>query len=306
MITVASLLSCTAEKPADVVIPQETNGEKDTSFTGGLQGESSADVPSTVQYSLSLKPERANRSSIILAVPRGFRVDEAEFQWLVNGEPVPGSREFRFSAAETERGDRVQARATVKGKTYQSQIIRVQNTPPKVTDFRILPTVSGSEGFLSVDAKAEDMDGDDVEIRYQWSKNSEPAGTGAQTDSPVRRGDKIILTMTPFDGTDEGLPVVRETEIDNLPPVIDEHTNVTFGAGIYTYQVNAHDPDGDPLSYELLPPVPEGAMISAGTGLLTWTVPPDFTGSKPVTVSVKDSHNAETKHELTMSINLSE
>ena len=55
----------------------------------------------------------------------------------------------------------------------------------------------------------------------------------------------------------------------------------------FAYQVDATDPDGDPLSYEIDAFAQQlGLVIDADTGLITWT--PEAVGTAPVSVRVSD------------------
>jgi RHS repeat-associated protein len=55
----------------------------------------------------------------------------------------------------------------------------------------------------------------------------------------------------------------------------------------YAYQATATDPDGDPLTYALLTPLPHVALDPV-TGLLTWTPTGDQVGNQTLTVQVQD------------------
>ena len=72
----------------------------------------------------------------------------------------------------------------------------------------------------------------------------------------------------------------------NEAPIITSTPITTATVGVlYTYNVNATDPDGDTLAYSLVVK-PSGMTINSATGLIKWT--PTAKGDYPVTVKVSD------------------
>ena len=172
---------------------------------------------------------------------------------------------------------------------------------PKVVKggFRI-ENMNGMD-VLKVVAEGSNKNGDNVSLRFQWTKNGEPAGDG-DTISGFKRGDKIAVKITPFDDQGDGLPKSLTTEIINTPPRIVEHQQTNFDGKVWSYQVKATDADGDPLTYSLKA-APQGMTINSTTGFIKWEVPPEFTGKAPVTVSVTDGHGGEATYNFEVIIN---
>jgi hypothetical protein len=164
-----------------------------------------------------------------------------------------------------------------------------------------MPEVFKPGDVLMVEAQATDIDGDPVSLLYSWTKNDAPAGNAARIAAQVMRGDKIRVSVTPYDGQSYGTPVVLEREMRNSPPSFVEHRNFSFSNGRYSYQVQADDPDGDTLAYSLVAP-PEGMTIDRSTGELVWNVPPDFKGNRPVTISADDGHGGIAQYTIIISI----
>jgi hypothetical protein len=144
--------------------------------------------------------------------------------------------------------------------------------------------------ILTVVAEATDKDGDEVTFAYEWTINGESAGNG-EFITGFKKGDKISVKITPFDGKEYGHSRILNTEINNTPPKITAHKDYKFDGVTYSYQVRAYDPDGDALTYELKTG-PPGMTISS-TGLITWTVPSGFSGKAPASVSVSDGKGGE-------------
>lgn len=73
------------------------------------------------------------------------------------------------------------------------------------------------------------------------------------------------------------------TQLPNRPPVIDSIANfVALVDEPYEYDVSAYDPEGAPITFDLVA-APAGMDIDAASGLITWT--PQAPG--PVTVAIK-------------------
>jgi hypothetical protein len=297
IIVLSLLLSCSSEEPARV-------GSQDPADAGGRsisESSRSNDAADNRVYSLRISPPDASRNSVVRAVPRGFRTSDAKIGWLVNGRLTTGSDPLLFNAEETDKGDTIQARATIQGIEVLSNIIQIKNAPPEISTIKILPDVFRPGDTLRVEAEGLDADGDEVAVSYAWTKNGKPAGRSNRIEGPVKRGDKISIEITPFDGEDYGQPSVLLREINNMPPMISEHSNFEFNGETYVYQVTAEDPDGDTLAYSLMSG-PEDMRIDPVTGLITWNVPPDFTGDASVAVSASDGQGGKSTQQLTVSI----
>lgn len=68
---------------------------------------------------------------------------------------------------------------------------------------------------------------------------------------------------------------------------------------IYTYDVNATDPNGDTIQY-ILTQSPGGMTINSSTGLITWM--PQQTGSFPVSVQVSDGKGGTSTQSFTIAV----
>ncbi len=207
-------------------------------------------------------------------------------------------------SAGTERGPgsekAVQPPPADQGTTGRGAAAVTKNNLPVVEKARLQPQTVRGVDVLKVVAEGKDKDGNKVAFRYEWTKNGEPAGEG-DTLSGFKRGDRVSVRITPFDGKGYGSSRTLSTEIDNTTPRIVEHREVKFDGKVWTYQVKATDSDGDPLTYSLKSG-PVGMTINSSTGLIQWNVPPDFRGKTSAGVSVSDGHGGEALYNFDVTV----
>ena len=80
----------------------------------------------------------------------------------------------------------------------------VRNSSPEIRGVRFVGGDGRPGNTLGVEAEGYDADGDAVQFEIAWQKNGQPAGTGNRLAAPVKRGDKVTVTITPFDGKERG------------------------------------------------------------------------------------------------------
>jgi len=259
----------------------------------------SADVknavgPDSIAASLEIvpSPAPATKNSKLAAIPKGFAFGPAKVEWFVNKEPAPNASGIFFDASNTKRGDEVEARVIVGGAQLRSNIVKIGNTVPELSRLKIMPEVFKKGDRLYVEAVGSDADGDNVSILYEWTVNGVAAGKEKTIGAAIRRGDKVAVTITPYDGQDYGLATTLTREIRNMPPSFSEDHKSSFDGSVFTCRLNAEDPDGDTLAYSLKS-APEGMTINPNTGLVTWNVPPEYNGRTPFIAVVKDGSGGE-------------
>ncbi len=287
IITAALFFSCTSEKPSST-----SYGKPSSAPQGGADGAALA---------LEISPGEAVRNSVLNLSAKGFNLSEATVEWLVNNAIVEGPASGQFRAMNVVRGDTVQARAVLRDQTILSNTVTIGNTPPEISSIKLLPEVFKPGDTLNLAGAGTDADGDPVSFTYEWKKNGMVVSNTNNLGCPVQRGDKISVTIIPYDGRECGRPAVIEREIRNMPPVIVEHKEFGFDGSVYTYQVRASDPDGDTLTYSLESP-PAGMAIDRSTGLLKWVVPQGFKGKKNASVSVNDGNGGTASYSFEITI----
>jgi hypothetical protein len=81
----------------------------------------------------------------------------------------------------------------------------------------------------------------------------------------------------------------------NIPPVIESDPVTTAKEGVvYTYDVEATDPNGDTITYSLTTS-PTGMTINSTTGVISWTPTEAQIGENEVVVEVSDESKSATQ-----------
>ncbi len=238
---------------------------------------------------------------IFVVNSKNIILSDGQLEWTVSGIPVSGATGIQFQAMGVKKGDVIQASAMLSGKRIFSNSIEIRNRMPEITSGRFMPEMFRQGDVLYIDVAAEDDDGDPISYKYEWTCNGQPAGQDKKISVPVKRGDEVSVSVTPFDGEEYGKPAVFQRAILNMPPVILGYGEVSFDGRIYSCQVKASDPDNDALTYTIQTAA-EGMTINDNTGLIQWNAPNGFKGSVPVTVTVSDGHGGSTSAETKITI----
>ncbi len=177
------------------------------------------------------------------------------------------------------------------------------NTAPRFTS---TPILTGSEGTrYRYDANAVDDDED----AFDYSLEEGPAGmtinptTGLVDWIPDQQSSGVHdVTIVANDGRTGGAVYqTYQLTIDavNVSPIITS-VPITAASAVdgYTYQIQAYDPDSDPIDYDLL--VAPAEMIVDADGLVDWPTP--SVGYHQVKVVVFDDHDNEASQEFTLNV----
>ncbi|NCG21433.1 MAG: hypothetical protein GWP91_20675 [Rhodobacterales bacterium] len=188
--------------------------------------------------------------------------EDYDYQWFVNGIPVPGATSTTLLAGNYSSGDFITVQATPNegtdtGTPVVSSAIEVLNTPPALASVGLSPANPLiSDTLTCTPFGASDADGDSVTSNYAWFVNgSVIAPTTNTLDAPdFSNGDDVYCIVTPNDGSDDGASVQSNTvTVDNTAPTI---ASVTLTPGtayedtsLTCAPVGANDADGDALTF---------------------------------------------------------
>jgi hypothetical protein len=143
------------------------------------------------------------------------------------------------------------------GSTSSTQSVSSssKNRAPIIRSVRILPNSIALDRPISVQVDAFDPDPDLITYRHRWRVNG--AVVPGETHSlfhakTLKRGDRLSVEVTPYDGNMEGAPVEAEALVPNTSPrvtqLLFEPSEVRVGDRIIL-QVAGMDADEDPIEY---------------------------------------------------------
>ncbi len=178
------------------------------------------------------------------------------------------------------------------GKSFETEGVRVINTPPLVRSIRIEPFPPFKDSRIRADVDAYDPDGDPLSLTYRWFVNGREifGEYGPELHyKGLKKGDKIRVEVSVSDGeAEERSFSSKEITIANSPPrIVSDPPAFLTKDNTYIYQVKAYDPDNDPLTYELLEG-PPGMRIDPNTGIIKWRVTEKDVGEVRVEISAND------------------
>ncbi len=247
---------------------------------GRLLAEDSSPIPAAGTFNISTVEYFAPFTDTQLGEPLEIRLvsygDRIHFDNL------------RLSAAERFQGNhgmvlRVQdGRGGSAEQHYTLSVIEPPpNRPPVFTSVPIVEaTVNGAYAY---DAVARDADDDPL----SFSLVARPAGMTVDTDTGYLRwtpiGDQVGVHHVDLEVSDgRGGMAVQSFEImvvgepGNHAPVITTEPKTVVAAGEkYRYDMDAFDPDDDPVTYSLTDGS-EGMTIDPETGVIAWDQPQGF------------------------------
>jgi len=230
---------------------------------------------------LTILPENPSSSTPLQVAVKlgGGEPERIEYQWLRNGNPIPGAIEPILGTEHVHKGDFIAVTVRAKqsgGNRYEqtSESVVIGNSQPVATFAGVEPGAPASSDTLKALSAGYDPDHDEVDFVYQWIVNGDPVvGQDEEflASSHIRRGDRVRVAITPYDGEEFGItlrsaPVV----VENSPPQIVSDPPTHTEDGIFRYAVRTEDADGDPLKFFLKGEPPQGLGIDPATGLIQW------------------------------------
>jgi RHS repeat-associated protein len=180
------------------------------------------------------------------------------------------------------------------------------NSAPVITSTAIDTATAGSPYEYRL--QAQDADGEVVSYRL----DNAPAGmaidqtTGILSWTPaVSQLGATSVTVAALD--DQGAETTQtyslnvvETAANTAPEILSAPRTQVRVETPYLYQLNASDPNGDPLSYSVING-PDGLTID-DNGLVTWTPQTNQLGDQTVTLEVNDGRGGTVQQTFTLTV----
>ena len=183
-----------------------------------------------------------------------------------------------------------------------------ESNSPIIVSSPVTAVVVGFEYIYDVDATAQNA-GDTL----TFTLDTAPAGMTINSDTGLTKWTPAlsqvgnhpvsihVQNQNGFSNTQSF--TVTVTTPGNRPPTITSTPVTTANTGeLYSYDVNATDPDaGDVLTYSLTT-APAGMSIDTDTGLIQWTPAPAQAGNPSVTVKVQDQGGLSATQSFTIAV----
>jgi hypothetical protein len=251
-----------------------------------------------------ITPESPTVTTDLSAVVSGIGGSVA-YRWMINGSELARETGPVLLKGLYRKGDVITLTVTSDGKEATATTV-IQNSPPRVVEVPFSPERVYAGIDVSVAPQAVDPDGDAVMFHYRWTVNGEdiPEDSSILKGNLFKHGDIVNLTIIPYDYEAAGEPFVSKALIiPNAPPQFVSTPPKEFANKTYVYQAKAEDPDGDSINYTL-GSAPQGMTIDSRTGLITWIVGGDQSGTHEVEVVATDSEGMKAYQHYTLAITI--
>ena len=228
--------------------------------------------------------------------PIVLAVNDSRFQNLGGGN-------FRFDANYGDAGVRI-ARFTANDGSANG----THNMTLTVINVNRAPVIAGpnngsvnESNSITISLNITDPDNDPLTVNVNNSRFVNIGGYNYRFDANYSDAGIHIARFTATDGVNSTNHTYTLTVINvNRNPVVITTPVIRGGEGyLYTYDVNATDPDSDPITYSLLSP-PVGMVVDGNTGIITWR--PSSVGNYSVAVQARDSLGGNTDQNYTLTI----
>jgi hypothetical protein len=206
----------------------------------------------TVSYQISWYVDGTEVPELASKMEVPFERTAKDEQWRVTVTPMD-SRELHGRSGE--------ATATIQN-TAPSSLVELQPLEPQPTQ------------DIEVFAKGDDIDGDDVTFRYEWSEDgvkSEHTGR-VLPESMTKRGDMWKVLAYPDDGENEGEPAEANVTVENALPlttVVTLTPREAFERTELVVETEGTDADGDLLTWTFTWYVDGEALTGVDGSVLT-------------------------------------
>lgn len=264
--------------------------------------------------SISILPEKPTQKSEINLFIQSYDPDgdpaTFQYRWIKNNEEIPGANDSSLKSGSLQKGDFIKVRVVPsdgkdQGNPFVSPAVRITNSLPFIQRVWIEPKVAYGTDHLKANVESSDPDGDFIYYTYQWEKNgvvlNEERGEYLERGR-FRRGDSIVVIVTPDDRENPGKPEKSDPIIIlNSPPIIVSAPPTSVKKMTHLYQVSANDPDNDPVTFTLKSG-PKGMEMDKETGLLRWEIRKEDKGSHSVEIEVSDDAGAKSIQRYTLAV----
>lgn len=274
---------------------------------------SSAENRPPVVESVRLDPREPAPGDALRAVVTARDPDgqplSLSYRWFVDGAERAGDA-ASLSLAGVWKNTEVRVAVTASDGVLASDpveaSVRVIDRPPRIGALVVKPPETVAPGQpVGLEPSADDPDGDPVEFEYAWYVNDElqeATGSVFETDG-LRQGDRIRAQVRATDGANWSRPrSTAPVTVGSAHPEVTSNPPGFREDGVFRYQVEAQDPDGDRRLRYALAEGPAGMVIDSVHGELSWRPAEGQVGVFPVSIVVRDSTGLETKQSFSVTV----
>lgn len=142
---------------------------------------------------------------------------------------------------------------------------------------------------------------------YRWKVNDRivPEAGSSLVLSPFKRGDLVSVTVTPSDGSTDGLSVESQlVAIHGTPPSLELKAQRQMrkpGQPIELELIGV-SPEGGPVVFSLEPPLVPGMTIDRSSGKISWLLQPDQKGPFRFGAAVADDQGGKVTKEFDITV----
>lgn len=242
---------------------------------GGVAGNNPPEIKSISL--LPLNPTvQSEITARILSSDRDGDPITYEVKWYVNEREIGEGMSLTYD--EIKKGDKIFADITpFDGKDYGKEMrsgeITIAGLPPRIISLSIIPEIIHvTTSQVVLNALFEDPDGDSIKLIAHWLAKDEMLPDTSNVLQLSRLGLKKndVITGAAFadDGEHRSEAFTFEIMVANAPPAFrTKIDSVKCSTDSVYYQLPIFDPDGDPLTFEILE-APSGISIDAQQGII--------------------------------------
>ncbi len=228
--------------------------------------------------------------------------------WWVNGRRAGESPSFDLEGLG--RGAKVEVEVFAHDGQDESEpmtaSVTLGNGPPRIDAIRFEPSGDWvANETMAALPDASDPDGDPLTFEYVWFVNGRPlAESGPTLDgSQLSRGDRVVLEVVASDGQDTSdTRRTEEIEVSNAAPEITSTPGAIGPDGVFRYQVQVSDPDGDRAFMYRMLEAPPGMSVDTLEGKVVWTPTRAHTGRHDIEIEVDDRMGGKTTQRFELDV----
>ncbi len=249
--------------------------------------------------------------------------DQLQYKWTLQEAPADSLTELKFADSATPfftatKAGRYVVHLVVSDGKLDSEadlvIVSTRNSAPVADAGPDQSITLGDPAVTLHGSNSHDVDGQT--LTYRWAILSAPDGSTAEInpDNTAEPGFKpelpglYIMQLIVNDGELDSAADTQQITVASPPPPPNQAPKITTSPHItgtvgqlYTYDVDATDPDiSDILGYSLQVAGP-GMLIDSFSGLISWT--PTEAGDFDVTAKVQDQGGLSDTQNYTLTIN---